>query len=91
LNYFDRCPVGTIKSSDGKSCEQIDDCDNNNCMKDERHCLTSSPGQLCSCSDNSTACNRNSDNLTINLNTIAISAMIVCVINIPRKIPLIHK
>jgi hypothetical protein len=46
----------------------------------------SSAAHLCSCSDNSTVCDRNENNFTINLSTIAVSVLIVCVINIPRKI-----
>ncbi len=83
--WFFRCPVGSIITNDGKSCKSVDDCDKDNCMKEERQCM-SSAAHLCSCSDNSTVCNRNENYFTINTSTIAVSALIVCVINIPRKI-----
>ena len=86
IEYLIRCPNGFIKSNDGKSCEPIDECVDEDCMKDQRPCRLATAAKLCSCADNSSDCNGNTESFTINYNTIAISTIIVCVLNIPRQL-----
>ena len=87
-----RCPNGFVKTTDGKACEPMDECANNDCLKDSSPCRLTTAAKLCSCSDNNTDCqpsNHQSFPHFINFNTIAISTIIVCVLNIPRQLTLI--
>lgn len=86
-----RCPNGFIKTNDGKACERVDECANGECLKDSSPCRLTTSAKLCSCSDNGTDCQPSeTQNFPINFNTIAISTIIVCVLNIPRQLTLIR-
>ena len=86
LNFMIRCPNGFIKTNDGKYCKTIDECTEDQCMKDERPCRLTSSSKHCSCADNSSDCKENGAKLSNNFNTIAFSTIIVCLLNIPRQL-----